>query len=73
MELKECTFAPVLNHTKVNPDTRNYHTKQVEEALYRMKKGRNDREEKQKFLQRGERSKKENEYFSLKEKPSAIS
>jgi hypothetical protein len=72
-DLKECTFAPALNHAKVSHDTRNYHTKQVEEALYRMKKGRNDREEKQKFLQRGERSKKEAEYFSLKEKPSNLS
>jgi hypothetical protein len=66
--LKECTFAPALNHAKVAPDTRNYHTKQVEEALYRMKKGRQDREVKQKFLQRGERVKEEAEYFSLKEK-----
>lgn len=72
-DLKECTFAPALSHAKVNADTRNYHTKQVEETLYRMKKGRHDREEKQKFLERGERSKKEAEYFSLKEKPPAAS
>lgn len=28
-DLKECTFTPAINHAKVAPDTRNYHTKQV--------------------------------------------
>jgi hypothetical protein len=49
-DMKECTFAPNINHAKVSHDTRNYHTKQVEESLYRMKKGRQEREDKQKFL-----------------------
>ena len=38
-----------------------------------MKKGRQDREEKQKFLQRGEKTKKETEYFSIKEKAATMS
>ena len=33
-----------------------------------MKKGRQEREDKQKFLERGEKATKKEEYFSLKEK-----
>ena len=50
MQLKQCTFAPTLAQPRVQADTRNYHTKQVQESLYRMRKGRENRDEKKKFL-----------------------
>ncbi len=38
--MKECTFAPLINRSKVQEDKSKYATKEVEEALYRMRKGR---------------------------------
>ena len=52
--MKECTFAPNLHHPHINSDPSKFYTKQVEETLYRMRKGREEREEKEEFLKRGE-------------------
>ena len=65
--MKECTFAPHINHSKIQSDSSNYTTKEVEETLYRMKKGREQHQEKKKYLERGEPSsytKQEQNYFS---------
>ena len=52
--MKECTFAPQINRSKVAEDKSKYATKEVEEALYRMRKGREQYETKKKLLERGE-------------------
>ena len=68
--MKECTFAPNIAKTKVQTDSSNYATKEVQEALYRMRKGREQWEEKKKFLERGEPGslKKDQRYFSAIDK-----
>ena len=38
--MKECTFAPNIHRSKVQEDKSKYSTKEVEEALYRMRRGR---------------------------------
>lgn len=57
--VRECTFAPNIAHPHIPTDTSKFHTKQVEETLYRMRKGREQAELKKKFLERGERPTKE--------------
>ena len=52
--MKECIFAPNIARTKVQTDSSNYATKEVQEALYRIRKGREQWEEKKRLLERGE-------------------
>lgn len=51
--MKECTFAPKLHHPKVQVDTSKFNSKEVEETLFRMRKGRQQYEEKKNFLEKG--------------------
>ena len=67
--MKECTFAPNIARQKVQADSSNYSTKQVQEALFRMRKGREQWEEKKRFLERGEPGmRKDQQYNSAMEK-----
>ena len=52
-KLKECTFSPNIVHPKVATDKNKFNSKDVEETLFRMKKGREQAEEKKNFLERG--------------------
>jgi hypothetical protein len=66
----ECTFKPSINRSKPPKVPQVPALKQVEETLYRMHKGRQEYEEKQRFFERGEKLKSERR-GSVKEQPAA--